>query len=180
MLGMLCIGLTAGKLAAQSPSALQLTSLCELQTQVAQGEHRTVRVEGVYLSGLEGQYLVTAGCSGRSTSIEFELKSHRLWKQLVRMSNKTDARKQVYGDGDPVLVIFAGEFYGPQVPDPKLPEAIRKNYRPGWDHNNASMTKLVVHAIKSVKPLPVDHPCTPPKSGPHQWPCFQNPAPVSQ
>jgi hypothetical protein len=178
--GLLCIVLTAGKLAAQSPSALQLTSLCELQKEVAQGEHRTVRVEGVYLAGLEGQYLVTAGCSGRSTDIEFELKSHRLWKQFVQMSNETSTRKGVSGDNDAVLVVFEGEFYGPRAPDPKLPEAIRKNYHPGWDHNNASMTKLVVHAIQSVKPLPVDHPCAPPKSDPHQWPCFQNPAPVSQ
>jgi hypothetical protein len=43
-----------------------------------------------------------------------------------------------------VLVVFVGEFYGPQVRDPKLPEAIRKNYHPGRDHNNASMTNLVV------------------------------------
>jgi hypothetical protein len=178
--GLLSIGLAAGQLVAQTPSGLRLSPLCELQTQVAQGEHRPVRVEGVYLAGLEGQYLVTSGCSGRSTSIEFELKSHHLWKQLVQMSNRTNTKKRVSGDGDAVLVVFEGEFYGPQVPDPKLPEAIRKNYHPGWDHNNASMTKLVVHAIQSVEPLPADHPCAPPKSDPHQWPCFQNPAPVSQ
>jgi hypothetical protein len=177
--GVLFIALAAGQLAAQSSSTLQLDPLCELQTKVAQGEHRPVRVEGVYLAGLEGQYLVTSGCSGRSTSIEFDLKSHRLWKQLVQMSNETNTKKHVSGDGDAVLVVFEGEFYGPQVPDPKLPEAIRKNYHPGWDHNNASMTKLVVHAIQSVKPLPANHPCAPPKSDPHQWPCFQNPAPVS-
>jgi hypothetical protein len=79
---------------------------------------------------LEGQYLVTSGCSGRSTSIEFELKSHRLWKQLVEVSNRTNTKKHVSGDRDAVLVVFEGEFYGPQVPDPKLPEAIRKNYHP--------------------------------------------------
>jgi hypothetical protein len=117
---------------------------------------------------------------GRSTSIEFELKSHRLWKRLVQMSNRTNTEKNVSGSGDPVLVVFGGEFYGPRVPDPKLPEAIRKNYHPGWDHNNASMTKLVVNAILSVEALPADHPCAPPKSDPSQWPCFQNPAPVSQ
>jgi hypothetical protein len=76
-------------------------------------------------------------------------------------------------------VVFEGEFYGPQVPDPKLPEAIRKNYHPGWDHMNASMTKMVVHTIQSVEPLPSDHPCASPKSDPNQWPCFQNSAPVS-
>jgi hypothetical protein len=176
--GLLSIGLMAGQLVAQSPSNLQLAPLCELQTKVAQGEHRTVRVEGVYLTGLEAQYLVTSSCGGRSTSIEFELKSHRLWKQLVEMSNRTNRKKHVSGDGDAVLVVFEGEFYGPQVPDPKLPEAIRKNYHPGWDHMNASMTKMVVYSIQSVKPLPSDHPCAPPKSDPHQWPCWQNPAPV--
>lgn len=180
ILGLLCIGSMAGHLSAQSPSASQLVPLCELQTKVAQGEHRAVRVEGVYLTGLEGQYLVTPGCSGRSTDIEFELKSHRFWKRLVQMSNKTNTRKHLSGDGDAVLVVFEGEFYGPYVPDPKLPEAIRKNYHPAWDHNNASMTKLVVHVIQSVEALPADHPCAPPKSDPSQWPCFQNPGPVSQ
>jgi hypothetical protein len=178
--GLLSVGLIAGKLMAQSPGALQLVPLCELQVQIAQGEHRAVRVEGVYLSGSEGQYLVTSGCSGRSTDIEFELKSHRLWKRLVSMSNETNTRNHAAGNSNPVMVVFEGEFYGPRVPDPKLLEAIRQNYHPGWDHNDAAMTKLVVHTIQSVKSLPADHPCAPPKSDPKQWPCFQNPAPVSQ
>src|SRR5690242_15952021 len=117
-------------LAAQSPPPIQAARLCELQTKIAEGEHRTVRVQGVYLSGLEGQYLVTSDCSSRSTSIEFELRTHRLWKQLVQISNRTNTKKKVSGDGDPVLVVFEGEFYGAQVPDPKLPEAIRRNYHP--------------------------------------------------
>jgi len=177
--GLLSISLMAGQVAAQSPSGLHVAPLCELQTQVAQGEHRNVQVEGVCLSGLEGQYLVTSGCSGRSTAIEFELKTHRLWKKLVRLSNRTNTEKHVSGDGNPVLVVFEGEFYGPPVPDAKLPEAFRKNYHPGWDPMNASMTKMVVHTIQRVQPLPADHPCAPPKSDPRQWPCFQNPAPVS-
>jgi len=175
IIGLLAVGLMGNCAVAQSD--LPVSSLCELQTKAAQGEHRTVRVEGVYLTGLEAQYLVTSGCGGRSTSIDFELTTHRLWKQLVRLSNQTNTQKHVTGDGDPVLVVFEGEFYGPQAPDPKLPEAIRKNYHPGWDHMNASMTKMVVHAILSVKALPPDHPCAPPKSDPHQWPCWQNPAP---
>jgi hypothetical protein len=96
------------------------------------------------------------------------------------MSNRTNTRKHVYGDGDAVLVVFEGEFYGPQVPDPKLPAGIGENYHPGWDHNNASMTKLVVHAIRSVEALPADHPCAPPKSDPREWPCFQNPSSAPQ
>jgi hypothetical protein len=176
---LLTVSLMAGRALAQSSSDSQLVPLCELQTKLAQGEQTNVQVEGVYLSGLEGQYLVTSGCSGRSTSVEFELKTHRLWKELVRLANRTNTEKHVSGDGDPVLVVFEGEFYGPRVPDPKLPEDMRKNYHPGWDHMNASMTKMVVHSIQRVKPLPADHPCAPPKSDPKQWPCFQNPAPVS-
>jgi hypothetical protein len=174
---LVCLCQMAALHMAQSQPRLQLSSLCELQTSVAQGQHRTVRVEGVYLSGAEAQYLVTSGCSGRSTSIEFDLKSHHLWNQLVEMSNRTNTKKHVSGDGDAVLVVFEGEFYGPQVPDPNLPEGIRKNYHPGWDHNNASMTKLVVHAILTVNRLPSDHPCAPQGS---EWPCFQNPAPASR
>jgi hypothetical protein len=174
---LLCLGQVAVHLVAQSPSRLQLSLLCELQTNLSQGEHRTVRVEGVYLAGLESQYLVTAGCSGRSTDIEFELKSHRLWKRLVKLSNETNTRKRVSGDGDPVRVIFEGEFFGPMLPDSRMPETVRKNYHPGWDSQNASMTKLVVHAILTVEPLPLGHPCAPQGS---ESPCFQNPAPLSR
>jgi hypothetical protein len=175
---LLTVGLAAGPVHAQSSSDSQLTPLCELQTKLAQGDQRNVQVEGVYLSGLEGRYLVTSGCSGRSTFVEFELKTHRLWKELVRLSSRANTERGVSGDGDPVLVVFEGEFYGPRVPDPKLPDPIRKNYHPGWDPMNASMTKMVVRAIQKVQPLPADHPCAPPRSDPKQWPCFQNPTSV--
>jgi hypothetical protein len=156
---------------------LPVSSLCDLQVQAVQGERRAVRLEAVYIAGLESQLLVAAGCSGRSTDVEFDLKSHRLWKRLQKLSNKTNTRRHVHGDSDAVLVTFEGEFYGPPMPDAKLPESIRKNYHPPWD-NNASMTKLVVHAIQSVEALPEGHPCAPPKSDPQQWPCFQHdPAP---
>jgi len=174
---LLTIGLMTGPVLAQSSPDSQITPLCKLQTKLAQGEHRNIQVEGVYLSGLEGQYLVTSGCSGRSTFIEFELKTHRLWKELVRLSNRTNTKEHTSGDGNPVLVVFEGEFYGPLVPDPKLPEAFRKNYHPGWDPMNVSMTKMAVHAIQRVHALPADHPCAPPKSDPRQCPCFQNSAP---
>jgi hypothetical protein len=177
---LLTIGLMAGPALAQSSSDSQIVPLCELQTKLTQGEHRNVRVEGVYLFGIEGQYLVTSDCSGRSTTIEFKLRTHRLVKQLVRLSNRTNTEKHSSGDGDPVLVVFEGEFYGPPVPDPKLPESFRKNYHPGWDPMNVSMTKMVVYAIQRVQPLPANHPCAPPKSDPRHWPCFQNPAPVSE
>ena len=179
LLGLICIAVMPGRLIAQSSSNLQPAPLCELQTKVSQGEHRTVRVEGVFLSGIEGQYLVTSGCLGKSTSVEFELRTHRLWKRLEQLSNRTNTKKHTVGDGDPIFVVFDGDFYGPRVPDPKLPENIRKIYRPGWDPMNASMTKIVVHAIQNVQPLPPDHPCAAPESDPHQWPCFLNPAPDS-
>jgi len=152
---------------------LTTSSLCDLQVQVAQGEHRTVRVEGVYLQGLEGQGFVNAGCSGRSTYVEFELKTHRNKNRLWRLVDKTNRRKHWKGDGDAVLVVFEGEFYGPQAPDPKLPESIRKIYHPAWG-NADEMTKLVVYSIQSVKALPANHPCAPPKSDPRQWPCYQH------
>jgi len=174
LFGLFTICLTGGRGLAQT--RLPASSLCDLQAQVVQGEHRTVRVEGVYLSGLEGQYLVAAGCSSGSTYIEFALKSHQLWKKLVRMSNESYKRRGGFGDGDPVLVVLGGEFYGPPVPDPRLPEQIRKAYHPGW--NNNAMTKLVVNSIQNVEALPADHPCAPPKSDPRKWPCWQNPVTV--
>ncbi len=134
--------LMAGQAIAQSN--LPVSPLCDLQTKTAPGEHRMVRVEGVYSSGKESQDLVSLGCSDQSTAIEFALKSHRLWSRLVKLSNPDNR----------VVVFFEGEFYGPPVPDPKLPPAILKQYHPGWDYN--SKTKLVVHAIQSVKPAPPD------------------------
>jgi hypothetical protein len=178
LLCLFSIALWPGLVLEQPASGSQQNSLCSLQTTTAQGEHRRVRVKGVYLSGLDGQYLVGPDCGGRSTDIEFELKSQRNWKTLLQLSNKKYEQSRVVGASDPVLVTFEGVFYGPRVADPKLPEAIRKNYHPGWDHNNASMTKLVVQSIHSVEALPADHPCAAPKSNPQQWPCFQNPAPA--
>ena len=148
------IFLTAAHVMAQTSAPL--STLCDLQSNMAPGEHRTVRVEGVYLSGLESQDLMSPSCSKQSTAIEFKLKSHRLWKRLVQMSNKTNARKHVAGDSDAVLVAFEGEFYGPPIADPKLPTAISQNYHSGWDYN--SMTKLVVHTIQSVEAAPAGSP----------------------
>ena len=169
------IALGAWPAVAQSPSNPHIP-LCELQANLTEGAVKEVRVEGVYVSGLEGQYLVTSDCSGRSTYIEFQLKTHRRWKQLVNLSNRTNTKKHVSGDGDPILVVFEGKFYGPPVPGPKLPEAFRKNYHPGWDPMGVSMTKMVVYAIEKVQPLPTGHPCAPSDSDPQKWPCFQGPA----
>jgi hypothetical protein len=147
MFGALGMCLVTGHAVAQSN--LRLSSLCDLQAKVAQGEHRTVRVEGVYSAGLESQQLVAPTCSSQSTAVEFELKSTGLKKKLWQLSNQSNQ----------VRVTFEGEFFGPPVPDPKLPEAILKQYHPGWDYN--SKTKLVVYTILSVKAVPADTPKKP-------------------
>lgn len=138
--------------AVQFGAAEERASLCDLQTQVQQGEHRTVRVEGIYMSGSEHQFLMAEQCSGARTRVDFDLKNRRLWTTLVRMTNKTDRQRHVVGSVDPVLVVFEGEFYGPPKPDPKLPDNIRGVYHPGWDAE--AMTKIVVHEIVSVKNAP--------------------------
>ena len=48
-------------------------------------------------------------------------------------------------------VVVEGAFYGPPLPDPKLPETVKKQYHPGWGDLAAFPTKLVVHRIDSVK-----------------------------
>jgi hypothetical protein len=164
------LGLYVVVVQAAAQGHLTTSSLCDLQVQLTQGEHRPVRVEGVFLGGIEGSVLVAAGCSNRNTNVEFQLKSQRLWKRLNQLSNKTSAQRHAIGDGDPVRVVFEGEFYGPPVPDPKLPEKIRKIYHPAWD-NQGSMTKLVVHSILSVKTLPVNDPCA--RTNSDDWPCYQ-------
>jgi len=148
ILSLFAICLVAKQAAAQAQ--LPALSLCDLQTRVAQGDHWSVQVEGVYLNGSDARYLVAPVCSGLGTRIEFELKTHRKWNRLVRKSRNFRE----------TLVIFDGEFYGP----PKQPGAIR-------DKN--AMTEMVVYSIQSVKALPSHHPCAPPKYDRTQCPCFQ-------
>jgi hypothetical protein len=159
---------------ASAQEKLPLSSLCDLQSKAIQGEHHEVRVEGVFLAGLEGEEFVDSRCSGTSTMIDLDLRSNHnrnaLWRMVYR--SYKGKRKNVRGGGQPVFVIFDGEFFGPPVPDPKLPPAILKVYHPGWDNN--SMTKLDVYVIESVKPVPRNDPCAPTKANPTQWPCFQH------
>jgi len=49
--------------------------------------------------------------------------------------------------------VFEGALYGPPLPDPKLPDAIRKVYHPGWGHLGAFQTKLDVHTIRTSRSL---------------------------
>jgi hypothetical protein len=184
MLFKTCAGATVmivvlvGCAAAQTP-AISQTSLCDLQSSVPQGQHRSVVVRGIYLEGLVVAALVDPNCSSRSTAVEFRLSSHHLQKRLKDLVDKTSNLRHVYGDGDPVQVVFEGQFYGPRAPDPRLPEQVRKALQlspVGWDSMNNSKTKIVVEEIKSVVELPADHPCASTKDNP--WPCWHTKAPT--
>jgi hypothetical protein len=121
-----------------------MASLCVLQKKVVQGEHETVRVSGVYGPGLDQTVLEDAECPSDSTWVELALRSQE---------NKDKLRKMLY-DSRRAYVVVEGEFYGPPLPDPKLPDAIKKDYHPGWGHLAAFKTKLVVHLIRDVRPAP--------------------------
>ncbi len=122
-------------------------SLCSLQQTVTEGNRETVRVSGMYGPGLDHTVLEDPSCPAEGTWIELDLRSENNKQKLRRLLNHS---RRVY-------VVVEGEFYGPPLPDPKLPEAIRKSYHPGWGHLAAFKTKLVVHAIRDVKPAPTDH-----------------------
>ena len=146
-------------LAAKSPAQsaatqtdLQTTSLCVLQKQVVEGKHETVRVSGIYGPSLDHTVLEEPSCPDEGTWVELELRSNENKEKLRKM---LDHSRRAY-------VVVEGEFYGPPLPDPKLPEAIKKDYHPGWGHLAAFKTKLVVHTIRAVKAVPTDHtPTTP-------------------
>lgn len=122
-------------------SAQTQNDLCNLQSTLKTGEHRTVEVAGTFLSGPETSTLTSTKCPDQ-TWVEFDLHSQVNNKKL------DEALKHE----NEVFVVLAGEFYGPPEPDSHLPEGIRKNYHPKWGHLGYK-TKLVVHAIREVKPL---------------------------
>jgi len=124
--------------------------LCDLQRTTKQGEQRSVQVRGIYSAGFEVGVLTDSACPFQSTWVEFDLQS-TVNKEVLRSMLDTAGKAEV---------VFEGEFYGPGLPDPKLPEAIKKSYKPGWGHLGAFRTKLVVHSIKSVKAVPAIHPAS--------------------
>lgn len=129
-------------------SKRNVSSLCDPQEKAAEGEHMPLVVSGIYSQGLDLGPLDDPACLTQSTWVELALKSNH---------NKEKLRKLLDQSGR-AYVVFEGEFYGPPLPDPKLPEAIRKNYHPGWGHLGAFKTKLVVSAIREVKPAPPAQP----------------------
>lgn len=135
----LLLGVTAQVHAAPASDKVPL---CDLQHAAKQGERRSVEVRGIYSDGLEMGVLTDAACPSEHTWVELDLQAATNKRKLRTILEKA-------GQAD---VVFEGEFYGPGVPDPGLPEAIRKSYHPGWGHLGAFRTKLVVHAIRSVKP----------------------------
>jgi hypothetical protein len=126
--------------AASAQTEPKAESLCSLQQNVTEGNHQIVRVSGIFSEGLERGTLEDVACSKETTWVELALQSEQNKEKLRRLLERSRRAR----------VVFEGEFYGPPVPDPKLPEGIRKNYHPGWGHLGAFKTKLVVQAIRDV------------------------------
>jgi hypothetical protein len=122
----------------------QTVSLCSLQQNIGAGNRESVRVSGIYGPGLDRTVLEEPSCPGEGTWVELDLQSSQNKEKLRKMLNQS---RRAY-------VVVEGEFYGPPLPDPKLPESIRKSYHPGWGHLGGFKTKLVVHAIREVKAAP--------------------------
>lgn len=141
-IGVLAVCFSAGTCRAQPKQ--EMASLCDLQGKISEGNHVSVRVSGVYRNGPDRGTLEDTACPGQSTLVELALQSGRNKQKLSELFDRSPQAR--------AYVVFEGEFYGPPIPDPKLPEAIRKTYHPGWDYE--SRTKLVVHVIRNVAPAP--------------------------
>jgi hypothetical protein len=136
------ISFLAGSCRAQD--AKEISSLCDLQKKIAEGNHVSARISGIYSGAPELGYLEDAACPGQRTLVRFALRTQRNKKKLAKIFDPSPRGR--------ALVVFDCEFYGPPAPDPKMPEPIRKNYHPGWDYE--VNTKLVVRVIRDVKPAP--------------------------
>ncbi len=151
--GLIAICFVAGVSYAQSKTSV---SLCSLKEGVADGEHISVRASGMYSVGLENSTLEDPACPFvpyGATWVDFDLSTKRNDKKLRTLLEHSG---QVY-------LSVEGDLYGRPLPDPNLPEAIRKSYQPNWGHLNCCSTKLVVHVIRDVKAPPV----SPPTDGSH-------------
>ena len=131
----------AGTCHAQS---VQEMSLCSLQEKVAPGTHIHVRISGVYSAGPENSTLDDPACPFapyKSTWVDFDLKVKRNDKKLRKLLAHS---QRVYLESE-------GEFYGPPLPDPNMPEGLQKGFPPHWGHLGCCRTKLVVHLIRDVR-----------------------------
>lgn len=133
-----------------NPTEKQSVSLCSLQQNATEGSHQTVRVSGIYGPGLDHAVLEEPSCPNQGTWVELELQSNQNKEKLRRILDRLGR----------AYVVFEGDLYGPPIPDPKLSEAARKSYHPGWGHLAAFNTKLVVRAIREVKAIQSGHPTT--------------------
>jgi len=134
---------------AGSQSKQSRGSLCSFQGRVAEGEHLTASVAGVYQGGLGDSgpamgVLYDDACPDQNAWVEIDLQSAINRKKLNQLLERSDRAR----------VVFEGELYGPPAPDPKLPDAIRKASHPGWGHLGAFKTKLVVRVIREVATAP--------------------------
>jgi len=119
----------------------KITSLCSLQKKVAQGEHINVRISGVYSAGSENSVLDDPVCPVapyQSTWVEFDLTTKRNDQRLREFLERSQR----------VYLTSEGEFFGPPLADPKLPEGIQKGFPPHWGHLGCCQTKLIVHVIR--------------------------------
>jgi hypothetical protein len=121
--------------------SVSVEALCSLQKRATEGSHEVSRVSGVFSGGFDIGTLEDAACPSEDTWVELALVSTQNKDKLHRILERS---RRAY-------VLVEGEFYGPPLPDPKLPEAIRKTYHPGWGHLAAFKTKLVIHSILEVK-----------------------------
>lgn len=133
-------GLCFGRSSSDTPKQ---KSLCSLQKAVSAGKHEPVRVSGSYGPGFDHTVLEDAECPETATWVEFALRSNENKERL----------RQILDHSRQASVVMEGEFYGPPLPDPNLPDSIRKDYHPGWGHLAVFKTKLVVHLIREAKPI---------------------------
>jgi hypothetical protein len=143
-----------------APASESVLSLCQALALVKTGEHQTVTVAAIYISGVEDSFLYDPQCheGAPSTWIEFspELKSRDKLERILKQSNNR------------AYVQFEGEFFGPKPinPDTSLPEVIRKSGR-RYGHMGGYETMLVVHSIKKMDSVPQEVPF-------FQWPKESN------
>lgn len=134
-------------LACLAQTADTVSSLCSLREKTAQGKHVKVLVRGVLSIRPENWTLDDPACSvspDSSTWVEFDLRSKGNEQKL----------KDLLVHSQRVYLTSEGEFYGPPLPDPKLTEALQNGFPPHWGHLGCCRTKLVVHAVHEISPIP--------------------------